>query len=107
MTKFVFIEPDGTRREVAANPGESAMEVAVRNSVEGVDADCGGVCACATCHGYIDAPFFDRLPAMNDTENQMLELVEDQRQSNSRLLCQIKIGPELEGAVISLPGVRR
>lgn len=107
MTTIVFFEPDGTRREVTANPGESAMEVAVRHGVEGVDADCGGVCACATCHGHIDAAFFDRLPTVNDTEDAMLELVEDQRASNSRLLCQIKVGPELDGIVIKLPGVRR
>lgn len=107
MTTIVFFEPNGTRREVTANPGESAMEVAVRNGIEGVDADCGGVCACATCHGHVDAAFFDRLPAMDDTEDTMLELVEDQRAANSRLLCQLKIGPELDGIVISLPGVRR
>ena len=107
MTTIVFFEPNGARREVKASAGESAMEVAVRNSVEGVDADCGGVCACATCHGHVDAAFFDRLPEMNETEDQMLELVEDQRQANSRLLCQIKIEPELEGLIIRLPGVRR
>lgn len=107
MTTIVFFEPDGTRREVAANPGESAMEVAVRHGVIGVDADCGGVCACATCHGHIAAAFFDRLPEMNETEDAMLELVEDQRAANSRLLCQIKVGPELDGIVIELPGVRR
>ncbi len=107
MTQIIFMEPDGTRRETSANAGESAMEVAVRNGVEGVDADCGGVCACATCHGYIDAAFFDLLPAMNDTEDQMLELVEEQRQANSRLLCQLKVAPEMAGIIISLPGVRR
>jgi 2Fe-2S ferredoxin len=107
MTKIVFFEPNGTVREVTANPGETAMEVAVRHGVEGVDADCGGVCSCATCHGYINGAFFDRLTAMNETEDAMLELVEDQREDNSRLLCQVKIGPELDGIVIKLPGVRR
>lgn len=83
------------------------MEVAVRNGVEGVDADCGRVCACATCHGHVEGAFSGRLSAINETEDGMLELVQEQRHANSRLLCQLEITPALEGLVIRLPNVRR
>lgn len=102
MTKVVYIEHNGTEHVVEAEDGKSVMQTAIDNMVPGIVGDCGGCCTCATCHGYIDGSWADRLKPKSEDENMMLEgalAVE----ANSRLTCQIVIQPELEGLVVRLP----
>jgi 2Fe-2S ferredoxin len=101
MTRICFIEPSGTLYEVDAQDGVSAMEAAVRNGVPGIPADCGGACACATCHVYVDATWLSKLPEAGDIESDLLEIADDRR-DNSRLSCQIVVAPELDGMVLRL-----
>lgn len=102
MTHVVFIDPTGLAHEVEAPAGRSLMQIAVDHSVPGLLGDCGGACSCATCHGYIDPRWAAELPPRSETEAFMLEGVPDPRE-NSRLCCQIRMRPELEGIVVQLP----
>jgi len=102
MPKVTFIEHNGTRHDVEAVSGQSLMRAAVDNSVPGIDADCGGECACATCHVYVEAAWLARTGEQNDMERSMLGFAAV-TQDNSRLSCQIKISPALDGLVVSLP----
>jgi ferredoxin, 2Fe-2S len=107
MPNIVFIEPDGTRREVAAEVGESAMEAARRNAVDNIIAECGGSCICATCHVYV-APGCDRLlepPA--SIERDTLDFTAEDVRPESRLSCQIKLTPAHEGLVLLVAPKRR
>lgn len=102
MTKVTFVEFNGTVREVEATDGSNIMEAAVDNMVPGIDGDCGGECACATCHVHVAPEWADKLPPMGDMENSMLDLT-DERDERSRLGCQIQLGPELSGIVVHTP----
>jgi|SRR5699024_1859288 len=102
MAEITFIEPDGSERTVTAEAGRSIMEVAVENGVRGIDADCGGSCSCATCHGYIGKDWLEKLQPADYGEDSMLEFVDD-RLENSRLTCQIKVTPDMDGMRIRLP----
>lgn len=102
MTKIVFVEPDGTRHEIAAADGTSAMEAAIRNGVPGIPADCGGACACATCHVYVDPEWITRIIPISAEENDLLDLAQH-RQDESRLSCQIRINPNLDGLTLIIP----
>jgi 2Fe-2S ferredoxin len=102
MPKVIFIESNGTRHEVEAKLGRSAMQAAVDNAVPGILADCGGACSCATCHGYVREEFLGRLPPKGEEEQMMLDGVLELRQ-NSRLTCQIEITEALDGICIDLP----
>ncbi|ADM08689.1 ferredoxin, 2Fe-2S [Parvularcula bermudensis HTCC2503] len=102
MVKVTYIEHDGKEHEIDGDDGLTVMEVAVKNSVPGIDADCGGACACATCHVYVDPSFSEKVGAPNDMEDSMLDFASDRRE-NSRLSCQIKLDAELEGLVVRLP----
>lgn len=102
MAKIHFFESSGRQHEVEAELGASLMEVARANGVTGIDGDCGGVCACATCHVYIDDSRLDTIAPQSEMERSMLELAHDVRTS-SRLACQISINSELDGLVVSLP----
>lgn len=103
MPKITFISADGQVHEVNAPEGLSVMEAAVQNLVPGIDADCGGQCACATCHVYVVDGWFDKVgPAQADNERQMLDLTDD-RQDNSRLACQITVTAALDGLVVKTP----
>jgi 2Fe-2S ferredoxin len=102
VTKITFIEQNGTRHEVEVANDLTVMEAAVNNLVPGIDADCGGACACATCHVYVDDAWVDKLGEIGDMEDTMLDFAED-RQDNSRLSCQIKVSDELEGLVVTTP----
>ena len=101
MPKITFIGSDGDSVEVEATNGHSLMEVAVDNGIAGMVAECGGACACATCHAYIDAAWLDKLPAMADMEDAMLDATLDRR-PNSRLSCQIEVSDLLDGLVVSV-----
>ena len=101
MPRIVFIEPDGTRKEVEIEVGYSVMEGATMNGVEGIEAECGGACSCATCHGYIREDWWDRLPEIDAIEDSMLEAAVE-RQPNSRLTCQIQVTEELDGLTLEV-----
>lgn len=102
MIKVNYIENDGTKREVGVEEGVSLMDAALDNMVPGIDGDCGGVCACATCHVHVDPAWIDKLAPMDDNEDAMLELTDDRNES-SRLCCQIKAMPELDGIIVHTP----
>lgn len=102
MPKITYIDQTGTERTVEVPVGWSVMEGAVKNRVPGIDADCGGACACATCHVYVDAAWIAKLPQRQEMEEQMLDFAQDVK-PNSRLSCQIKVSPALDGLVVRTP----
>ena len=102
MPKVTYIQPDGTSSEVAALAGDSVMETAIDNDIDGIIAECGGACSCATCHVYVDEAWVDKLPAPDPLEDGMLDCVLD-RQANSRLSCQIRLTDELDGLTVRVP----
>jgi len=102
MTKIVYIEHNGREHVVDVPADHSVMEGAVNNSIPGIDADCGGQCACATCHVFVDPAWIDRVGTPNATEQSMLEFT-DGLCSQSRLSCQIKVSDALEGLIVRLP----
>lgn len=102
MTKVSFITYDGVQHDVEADAGSTVMEAAMRNGVPGIEADCGGACACGTCHVYIEAEWLNALPPRVDTEAEMLEFAA-YPQANSRLACQIRLTAALEGLTVRLP----
>jgi len=99
MPKVIYITADETRHEVEVEMGYSIMEGAVNNNIEGIVAECGGACACATCHSYVDAAWTDKVPVMDDMEDSMLDAAFE-RNDNSRLTCQIEMTDQLDGIVI-------
>ncbi len=103
MPKVIFISADQTRREIEIPSGWSLMEGAVQNDVTGIVAECGGGCACATCHVFVAEPWLAKLPASAPSETDLLECTAVARQTNSRLSCQIKLSAELDGMVVHLP----
>ena len=90
MPKISYIDHDGSRLEVEARVGESVMEAAVRNQVPGIEADCGGACACATCHVYVDEAWMAATGSPSEMEEDMLDFAYEVRQ-NSRLSCQLRV----------------
>jgi 2Fe-2S ferredoxin len=99
MPKVIFITPDGVRHAVDVDSGYSVMEAAINNNIDGIVAECGGACACATCHSYVDDAWSDKMPPMDDMEDSMLDAAYE-RKDNSRLTCQIEVTEELDGLVI-------
>ncbi|NBC19648.1 MAG: 2Fe-2S iron-sulfur cluster binding domain-containing protein [Alphaproteobacteria bacterium] len=102
MVKIIYKDHEGGVREIDAQPGETVMETAIKNSVPGIDADCGGACACATCHVYVDEAFMDKVGSPEDMEQSMLDFAENV-QPNSRLSCQITVSDTLEGLTVTTP----
>lgn len=102
MPTITFIDAKGLQTIVQAEPGENLMKAAIRNNVKGIDADCGGLCACGTCHVYIDRSWHDRLAAPSDMESDMVSFATDPKET-SRLACQIVLDPSLDGLVVNLP----
>ena len=99
MPKITFVTPDGERHEVDVENGYSVMEAAINNNIEGIVAECGGACACATCHGYIDEAWTAKMPEMDDMEDSMLDAAYERR-DNSRLTCQLEMNDEWDGLVV-------
>jgi len=99
MAKVIYITTDGARHEVDVESGYSIMEGAINNNIDGIVAECGGACACATCHSYVDEAWLDKIPEMDDMEDSMLDAAFE-RKDNSRLTCQIEVSDELDGIVI-------
>jgi 2Fe-2S ferredoxin len=103
MTKVNYVEAGGTVHSVEAEAGITAMEAAVKNGVPGIDGDCGGAAACATCHVYVDPEWIAKTgPAGEGLEKSMLEFAEDVNEA-SRLACQITLSDALDGLVLRLP----
>ncbi|MBR0714144.1 2Fe-2S iron-sulfur cluster-binding protein [Bradyrhizobium liaoningense] len=103
MPAITFIHPDGKSDRVETSDGDSAMQAATRYGLDGILAECGGNAMCATCHVYVDHGWLARLPDMADDEDALLDGVAAERRPTSRLSCQIKITPELDGLVLLLP----
>lgn len=101
--KVVFVNASGEQREVEASGGLSLVEVATANDIAEIEAECGGACSCATCHVMVAAEWMDKVPSPRMTEEDMLGILEDRRQPNSRLACQIMMTPELDGLVVHTP----
>ncbi len=102
MAKITYITSGGDKYEVEAENGSTVMENAIKNAVPGIEAECGGACACATCHVYVDENWADRTGAPEAMEEDMLDFAFDVRPT-SRLSCQIKVTDELDGLVVNLP----
>ncbi len=102
MTKIIYRDHAGKERTVDAENGSTVMETALRNSIPGIDAECGGACACATCHVYVDEAWVAKLPKPEQTEEDMLDFANDV-QPTSRLSCQIKVTSALEGLRVTTP----
>src|SRR6476661_3131360 len=102
MPKIKYIEHSGKEHEVDVPVGWSVMEGAVKNNIPGIDADCGGACACATCHVYVKDEWLDKTGTRSAMEESMLDFAEGV-EANSRLSCQIKVTDALDGLVVTMP----
>ena len=102
MPKISFIDHAGTLREIEGEVGATVMEVALKNQIPEIEADCGGACACATCHVYVDPAWTKATGRASEMEEDMLDFAYDVRE-NSRLCCQIKITEELDGLIVRTP----
>ena len=102
MPKITYIEHDGTERSVDAELGATVMETAIRNSVPGIVAECGGACSCATCHVHVDEAWSEKVGPPSPMEEDMLDFAFDVRPT-SRLSCQIKVTDELDGLIVRTP----
>ena len=102
MPKVKYIEHNGKSHTIYVPNGLSVMEGAIQNNVPGIDADCGGSMACATCHVYVKEEWFDKLPKKEDGEEDMIDMAYEPKKF-SRLSCQLIVSNELEGLVVNLP----
>ena len=102
MAKITYVEHNGTNHTVDVQNGLTVMEGAVQNSIPGIDADCGGSMACATCHVYVKEDWYDKLPKKEMGEDDMLDQAYEPKK-NSRLSCQIIVSDDLDGLVVDMP----
>ena len=102
MPKITFVEHDGTEHAVEVDTGGSVMQAAIDNLVPGIDADCGGECACATCHVMVTDEWTEAVGRPGEREDEMLDLTPE-RETTSRLSCQIPVTDELDGLVVRMP----
>jgi ferredoxin, 2Fe-2S len=107
VPRIVFIKPDGHRREVVAAAGESVMQAALNNLVDGIVGECGGDLSCATCHVFVAPEWYDALPEASGDEEDMLEATSEEPTKFSRLSCQIKCADNLDGLVVHVPATQR
>ncbi|PTQ72633.1 2Fe-2S iron-sulfur cluster-binding protein [Celeribacter persicus] len=103
MVKITYVEFGGTEHVVDVPEGRTVMEGARDNGIPGIDADCGGACACSTCHVYVAPEWVEKLPEKDDMEEDMLDFAYEPDPVRSRLTCQIKVTPEIDGLVVNLP----
>ncbi|MEL7012745.1 MAG: 2Fe-2S iron-sulfur cluster-binding protein [Pseudomonadota bacterium] len=103
MAKITYIEHNGTQHSVDVKNGLTVMEGARNNNIPGIEADCGGACACSTCHVYVDINWVGKLPSLGDLEEDMLDFAYEPDPERSRLTCQIKVTDELDGLVVHMP----
>ena len=102
MPKITYIEHNGKSHQIEVANGLTVMEGAIQNNISGIDADCGGSCACATCHVYIDEKWFNKLSKKEDAEQDRLDMAFEPNKF-SRLSCQITVTDELDGMVVKMP----
>ena len=102
MTKIKYIDQKGSSKIIDVENGLTVMEGAVQNNIPGIDADCGGSMACATCHVYVEDSWFNKIPKAEDAENDMIDMAYNPKK-NSRLSCQIIVSDELDGLVVTTP----
>ena len=102
MPKIKYIEHDGKQHTIEVANGLSVMEGAIQNNVPGIDADCGGSMACATCHVYVKKEWFNKLPSKTEGEDDMLDMAFEPKK-NSRLSCQITVSDDMDGLEVNLP----
>lgn len=107
MPKVIYVSAKGEPREVDVPVGTTVMAAALKNGIDGIVAECGGVCMCSTCHVFVDENFFNRLPPAQDTEEAVLEIAAEERRPTSRLSCQIKVTDDLDGLIVRLPERQR
>jgi 2Fe-2S ferredoxin len=103
MVRITYIEHGGRSHVVDVPQGQTVMEAARDNGIPGIEADCGGACACATCHAYVDPAWVGRLPAQGAMEADMLDFAHKPDPARSRLTCQIRIDETLDGLIMQLP----
>ena len=103
MAKITYVEHNGTEHVVEVADGLTVMEGARDNNIPGIEADCGGACACSTCHVYVDAAWVEKLPAKDDMEEDMLDFAYQPDPATSRLTCQLKITDDLDGLRVKMP----
>ena len=102
MPKITYKDFQGGSKTIEIESGLTVMEGAIQNDIPGIDADCGGACACATCHVYVADEWINKLPNKDDSEEDMLDFAFEVKES-SRLSCQITVSDELEGLVVKMP----
>ena len=103
MAKIIYIDFHGTRHEIEVQNGMTVMEGARNNDIPGIEADCGGACACSTCHVYVDPKWLDKLPPIDDIEADMLDFAYEPNPQRSRLTCQLKVTDALDGLIVHIP----
>jgi len=103
MARITYIEHNGTEHQVDVPSGLTVMEGARDNNIPGIEADCGGACACSTCHVYVDPAWFDKLPHIEPMEEDMLDFAFEPQPGQSRLTCQLKVSDALDGLVVRMP----
>lgn len=103
MPNVTYVHPDGAEEIVDVSAGESIMQAALANGIDGITAECGGSCMCATCHVYVEDGRLEQAMPINPVENEMLESTASERRPTSRLSCQLAMTPELDGLVVHLP----
>ncbi|NBR87651.1 MAG: ferredoxin [Proteobacteria bacterium] len=103
MPTITYVQPNGERRSIPVEVGATVMLTAVANGIPGIVAECGGAAMCATCHVYLDSGCHDAVPQVSEVENEMLESAASGRRENSRLGCQLVIGPDVEEIVVHVP----
>ena len=104
MAKVTYVDLEGLRHEVEVSVGQSVMHAAIMNNIDGVEAECGGACSCATCHVYLDSEAQIYFAEADEMEIEMLESVADERKDNSRLSCQLVIESDTPDLIVYLPG---
>lgn len=102
MPKVTYFAPDGTETTLEARVGDSVMDIAVKNGVKGIVAECGGSCSCATCHVYVDEAFLSEVGEAGPLEDDMLDGAASERKATSRLSCQIKMSDALDGLKVTI-----
>lgn len=103
MAKITYVEHNGTEHVVEVANGLTVMEGARDNNIPGIEADCGGACACSTCHVYVDGDWVEKLPAKDDMEVDMLDFAYEPDATTSRLTCQLKVTDALDGLRVKMP----
>ena len=107
MPKITYISHQGETTQIDVAVGDSVMEGAIQNGIDGIVAECGGSCLCATCHVYVDEKFLPLLPPIDDDQDAMLDSTAADRLPNSRLSCQIKVRPDLDGLIVRMPEMQK